>query len=59
MAYFHTRLKHHEDITPKHLITDDAYTYAMTSWRKPETEKLWNILRKVDWETLKKMREFA
>jgi len=39
--------------------SDDAHTYAMTSWRNPETEKLWNILRKVDWEILKKMREFA
>lgn len=28
----------------------DAHTYAMTSWRNPETEKLWKILREVDWE---------
>lgn len=32
--------------------SDDAHTYAMTSWRNPETEKLWEILQKVDWEKI-------
>lgn len=29
--------------------SEDAHTYAMTSWRNPETEKLWKILREIDW----------
>lgn len=31
---------------------EDAHTYAMTSWRNPETEILWKILREVDWKRL-------
>ena len=34
----------------------DAHSYAMTAWRSPEVEKLWDILQKVDWL---KMREEA
>lgn len=29
--------------------SEDAHTYAMTSWRNPETEKLWKILKEIDW----------
>ena len=32
----------------------DVHSYAMTAWRSPEVEQLWNILQKVDWL---KMRE--
>lgn len=32
--------------------SEDAHTYAMTSWRNPETERLWKILQEVDWESL-------
>lgn len=32
--------------------SDDAHTYAMTSWRNPETEKLWKIIQEVDWNRL-------
>ena len=35
---------------------DDVHSYAMTAWRSPEVEKLWDILQKVDWL---KMREEA
>jgi hypothetical protein len=31
----------------------DAHSYAMTAWRSPEVEKLWNILDKIDWETMR------
>jgi hypothetical protein len=29
--------------------SEDAHTYAMTSWRNYETSKLWSILQEVDW----------
>lgn len=32
--------------------SEDAHTYAMTSWRNSETEMLWKILQQVDWGTL-------
>lgn len=32
--------------------SDDAHTYAMTSWRSFETETLWKILQQVDWRIL-------
>ncbi len=32
--------------------SEDAHTYAMTSWRNLETESLWKILQEVDWESL-------
>ena len=32
---------------------DDAHSYAMTAWRSPEVEKLWDILQKVDWLKMK------
>lgn len=42
----------------KHLMandyhySDDAHTYAMTAVRSPEVERLWKILRQVDWSRL-------
>lgn len=33
--------------------SEDAHTYAMTSWRNYETSKLWKILQEVDWSKLK------
>ena len=33
--------------------SEDAHTYAMTSWRSRETEMLWKILQEVDWSKLK------
>lgn len=32
---------------------DDAHSYAMTAWRSPEVEHLWNILETIDWKTLR------
>ena len=32
--------------------SEDAHTYAMTSWRNSETEMLWKILQQVDWGAL-------
>lgn len=32
--------------------SDDAHTYAMTAWRTPEIEKLWKILRTVDFSRM-------
>lgn len=32
---------------------DDAHSYAMTAWRSPEVEHLFNILDKIDWKTMK------
>lgn len=32
--------------------SEDAHTYAMTSWRNLETERLWKILQEVDWGAL-------
>lgn len=32
--------------------SEDAHTYAMTSWRNQETEMLWKILQQVDWSIL-------
>lgn len=37
-----------------HHYSEDAHTYAMTSWRNPETEKLWKILQTVDFEKIHK-----
>lgn len=31
----------------------DAHTYAMTAWRSPDVERLWKILREVDWSGIK------
>jgi hypothetical protein len=36
---------YHYDVT--------AHSYAMTAWRSPEVEKLWNILDKIDWKSMK------
>jgi len=30
--------------------SNDAHTYAMTSWSNVETQKLWKILREIDWK---------
>ena len=35
-----------------HHYSEDAHTYAMTSWRNSETEILWKILQHVDWGAL-------
>lgn len=32
---------------------DKPRSYAMTAWRSPEVEKLWDILQKVDWTSMK------
>ena len=31
----------------------DVHSYAMTAWRSPEVEQLWNILQKVNWLKMK------
>jgi transcriptional regulator with XRE-family HTH domain len=30
--------------------TEEAHTYAMTAWRAPKVERLWNILENFDWD---------
>lgn len=30
--------------------SDDAHTYCMCSWRSPDVERLWKILREIRWE---------
>ena len=45
--------KRHIELNHYH-YDSDVHSYAMTAWRSPEVEKLWDILQKVDWL---KMRE--
>ena len=47
--------KRHIELNHYHYDAD-VHSYAMTAWRSPEVEKLWDILQKVDWL---KMREEA
>ena len=47
--------KRHIELNHYHYDAD-VHSYAMTAWRSPEVEQLWNILQKVDWL---KMREEA
>lgn len=43
-----------EHIVANHYhYADDAHSYAMTAWRSPEVEHLWNILDKIDWKAMK------
>lgn len=44
--------KEHIQLNHYH-YADDAHSYAMTAWRSSEVEKLWDILQKVDWKSLK------
>lgn len=32
---------------------EDAHPYAMTAWRSPQIEKLWNILEQTNWDEIK------
>lgn len=34
---------------------EDAHPYAMTAWRAPQVEKLWNILEQTNWDALEKL----
>lgn len=45
--------KRHIELNHYHYDAN-VHSYAMTAWRSPEVEQLWNILQKVDWL---KMRE--
>lgn len=47
--------KRHIELNHYH-YSGDAHSYAMTAWRSPEVERLWNILDKIEW---KRMREGA
>ena len=43
-----------EHIAANHYhYADDAHSYAMTAWRSPEVEHLWDILDKIDWKAMK------
>ena len=42
----HIRLNHYH-------YSGDAHSYAMTAWRSPEVERLWNILDVIDWKSMK------
>lgn len=44
--------KEHIDANFYH-YSEDAHSYAMTAWRSPEVERLWNVLDKIDWESLR------
>lgn len=35
----------------------DAHSYAMTAWRSPEVEKVWNILEKINCDELMKLMD--
>lgn len=37
----------------KHHYNNTAHTYAMTAWRSPQVEKLFEILEKTKWEDVK------
>lgn len=43
--------KKHIEINHYH-YSADAHSYAMTAWRSPEVERLWNILDKIDWRKI-------
>ena len=32
----------------------DAHTYCMCSWRSPDVERLWKILREIRWEGVRR-----
>jgi len=36
----------------KHNYKEDAHPYAMTAWRSPQVERLYEILEKTDWENI-------
>lgn len=40
----------------RHNYDRNAHTYAMTAWRSPEVEQLWNILDKINWQELKEKK---
>lgn len=43
-----------EHIEKNHYNYDkEAHSYAMTAWRSPEVERLWSILDKIDWNSIK------
>lgn len=33
--------------------SSDAHSYAMTAWRSPEVERLWDILDKINWREMR------
>lgn len=36
----------------RHHYHKDAYAYAMTAWRSPQVERLFNILENTDWDNI-------
>ena len=36
----------------KHHYSKKAHTYAMTAWRSPKVEKIWNILENFNWDEI-------
>lgn len=44
-AKLHIELNHYH-------YTSEAHTYAMTAWRAPQVERLWNILENFDWSKI-------
>ncbi len=42
----HIRFNHYH-------YSDDAHSYAMTAWRSPQVERLWQILDKINWEEMR------
>jgi hypothetical protein len=51
---FPTQKAAEDHLKSNHYHYDDkATTYAMTAWRSPEIERLWKILREVNWDGIK------
>lgn len=44
--------KKHIELNHYH-YTDKVHTYAMTAWRSPSVEKLWDVLLNMDWNIVR------
>lgn len=55
-TFFLTKKEAEEHIRRNHYhYNETVHTYAMTAWRSPEVENLYEILEKIDWEVLNKL----
>lgn len=55
-TFFLTKKEAEEHIRRNHYhYNETVHTYAMTAWRSPEVEKLYELLEKIDWEVLNKL----
>lgn len=49
---FLTKQECKEHIKRNHYHYKEPHTYAMTAWRSPQVEKLYDILKNMDWDSL-------